>query len=123
MSEIRRDEIIYEEGWRDITDEEPEEDAQPPADQEKPQQPIEKTEKQRPLLIVLQLTLSMIAALILFLLKSMDSGAYHDFMRYYHDEMSKPVVSQQVFDAIDWNALFGADSVSVSATPDELTRR
>ena len=121
MNEIRRDEIIYEDGWRD---------AEPPVQEpetgeaEKKPPVFEKAESGgRPLLTVLQLALCMLAALVLFLLKAMDSGAYHDFMQAYAEEMAKPVVSQKLFDAVDWNALFGGENVTVTATPDEVPRR
>ena len=123
MSEIRRDEIIYEEGWRDAdipVQEDDDPDAQ--ADIEtKPELP--KEDHSPPLLTILQLILCMIAALVLFILKAMDSDAYHDFMNAYDEEMAKPVISQKVFDAVDWNALFGGSQVSVKATPDELSHR
>ena len=116
MSELRRDEIIYDEGWRSTgTDDTAVET------EKKPTLPDLKPQEQKPLLIVLQLFLSVAAALVLFLLKAMDSGAYHDFMRYYHAEMSKPVISQQMFDAVDWNAL--TLGVSVTATEDEIPAR
>ncbi len=121
MSEIRRDEIIYEEGWRDNhADATPE-----PAEEteEKSPAPESREEQSRPLLTILQLVLCMAAALVLFLLKAMDSGAYHSFMRAYQEEMSKPVISQEVFDAIDWNSIFGGKQVTVTATPDELPAR
>lgn len=122
MSEIRRDEIIYEEGWRDRITPDPDIDA-PPHEENKPFEPDQKPEPSRPLLTILQLILCMLAALILFLLKAMDSGAYHDFMNTYDEEMQKPVVSQKVFDALDWNAILGSDSVTVTATPDEVSPR
>ena len=123
MSEIRRDEIVYEEGWRDtqpdgFTEEPPEEHPE-----ENQTGKRKKDAAPRPLLTVLQLILCMSAALVLFILKAMDSGAFHDFMSAYHDEMSKPVISQKVFDAVDWNALFGGGHVTVTATPDELSPR
>ena len=123
MSEIRRDEIVYEDGWRDAG---PEEAAEKPSDEQEPEKPslIEKNSvRAKPLLTALQLFLSLAAALILFILKAMDSDAYHDFMKAYAEEMSKPVVSQKVFDAVDWNAIFGGGNVTVTATPDELSPR
>lgn len=123
MSEIRRDEIVYEEGWRDMLPDEP---VNEPPDEKPELRPSDAPKKEavsRPLLTVLQLILCMSAALVLFILKAMDSGAFHDFMSAYHDEMSKPVISQKVFDAVDWNALFGGGHVTVTATPDELSPR
>lgn len=116
MSDFKRNEIIYEEGWRD---------ASPPAVEETPldeapessERPGEKQDKSRPLLITIQLALSLLAALVLFLLKAMDSEGYYNFMDYYHEELQKPVVSQEIFHAAD--ALFEQDPVTVQATPDE----
>ena len=116
MSEFKRNEIIYEEGWRE---------ASPPAVEEtpldeapvQPQRPREEKEKSRPLLITIQLVLSLLAALVLFLLKAMDSEGYYSFMDYYHEELQKPVVSEEIFRSAD--ALFEQDPVTVQATPDE----
>lgn len=118
MSEIKRNEIIYEEGWRDAA---PTVDAQTetPLDEAQPStgQPKDDSEKSRPLLITIQLALSLLAALVLFLLKAMDSEGYYNFMDYYHEELQKPVVSQEVFNAAD--ELFAQNAVTVEATPDE----
>lgn len=123
MSEIRRDEIVYEEGWRDHITPPPAEETPPSGEDQKPSDTAEKSDASRPLLTIIQLILCMLAALILFLLKAMDSGAYHEFMNAYDEEMQKPVISQKVFDAVDWNALFRTDSITVKATPDELPPR
>ena len=116
MSEIKRNEIIYEEGWRDASPimekETPLDEA--PAPVERPKQDDEKS---RPLLIMIQLALSLLAALVLFLLKAMDSEGYYNFMDYYREELQKPVVSQEFFHAAD--ALLEQDPVTVQATPDE----
>jgi hypothetical protein len=40
-------------------------------------------------------------------------------MDHYRDELSKPVVSQGVFDSVDIGRLFGEGAVTVKATPDE----
>ena len=123
MSEIRRDEIVYEEGWRDATDgdtvDAPAEEASP----EPEKRPDKKEKSSRPILTILQLVVCMAAALVLFVLKAMDSGAYHSFMKAYAEEMSKPVISQELFDAVDWNAMFGAGPATVKSTPDELPPR
>lgn len=123
MSEIRRDEIVYEEGWRDRKVDEPAPDKAEATVAEKPAEPEIKDETPRPWLTVLQLVLCMTAALVLFILKAMDSGAFHDFMQTYSEEMSKPVIAQEVFDAVDWNAVFGGNPVAITATPDERSAR
>lgn len=118
MSEIKHNEIIYEEGWREAA---PAVDAEveTPLDEAKPasDQPKDDTERSRPLLITIQLVLSLLAALVLFLLKAMDSEGYYNFMDYYHEELQKPVISQEVFSAAD--ELFEQNAVTVEATPDE----
>ncbi len=119
MSEIKHSEIVYEEGWRENTpvvtvDDEPPVDEAPATE---PAPEVRTTPK--PLLITVQLVLCLIAALALFLLKSMDSGFYHDFMDYYHDELRKPVISQQIFESID-EGLFGS---ALEATGDEAAPR
>lgn len=124
MSEIRRDEIVYEEGWRDAAIPEQEEmSAQPEQEPTESLQDKEKESESRPLLTILQLVLCMAAALVLFLLKAMDSEAYHGFMHTYAEAMAKPVISQELFEKVDWNALFGGDHLTVTATPDEAARR
>lgn len=123
MSENRRDEIVYEEGWRDAKDEDATDASVEKPSDEPEKHPDDKEKVSRPILTILQLVLCMAAALVLFVLKALDSGAYHGFMKAYTEEMSKPVISQELFDAVDWNALFGAGPATVKATPDELPPR
>lgn len=122
MSEIQHNEIIYEEGWRDAA---PPAETEIPLDEaaEKPDENADSREPSRPLLITIQLVLCLLAALVLFLLKAMDSVGYREFMAYYHEEMGKPVVSQGVFDSLDIGRLFAEDNVTVQATPDEAEDR
>ena len=117
MSEIRRDEIIYEEGWRESSPAaEPEKTDGAPLD-EAAGEPAAEPAASRPLLLTIQLALCLLFALAVFLLKSMDSELYHGFMDYYRDELNKPVISRGVFDSIDLGRLFGESGVAV--TPDE----
>lgn len=118
MSEIQRNEIIYEEGWHEAA---PLMEPEMPLDEIEPEkeEKAENRETSRPLLITLQLVLCLLLALVLFLLKAMDSGFYHDFMDYYHEELGKPVVSQEFFGAMDISRLFADGTVTVQATPDE----
>ena len=118
MSDIRRDEIVYEEGWRESAP--AQETAASPVD-EASEKTAEKPRESKPLLLIIQLALCLALVLALFLLKSMDSDIYHDFMDFYRDELSKPVVSQGVFDSVDVGRLLGEGSVSVRATPDEAS--
>lgn len=120
MSEIKRNEIIYEEGWREASPlvkaegkEETPLDESPPLGDRPPEEP----DRSRPLLISIQLILCLLAALALFLLKAMDSEGYYNFMDYYREELQKPVVSQEIFNAAD--GLFERDPVTIQATPDE----
>lgn len=123
MSEIRRDEIVYEEGWRDRKTDEPAPETVEETEKDNSSIPDRKGEISRPWLTILQLILCMIAALVLFILKAMDSGTFHDFMQTYNEEMSKPVIAQSVFDAVDWNAIFGGSHAAVTSTPDERPTR
>lgn len=122
MSEIKQNEIVYEEGWRE-TAPTVAVDEEPPLDeaQAQPDHPRDEPDRSRPLLITIQLALSLLAALILFLLKAMDSEGYYDFMAYYREELQKPVVSQQIFNGVD--ELFEQNAVTVQATPDETADR
>ena len=113
MSDIERNEIIYEEGWRDSSpapaDEPPVDEA--PAVEERP------GTQSFPLLISIQLALCVLAAVALFILKAMDSTLYHEIMTYYRTEMNKPVISQEYFEAVR------LDSMSERASADELSPR
>ena len=116
MSDIKRNEIVYEEGWRETA---PVVNETVPIDEAQPDPVIEQTEREdgKPLLITIQLVLCLLAALVLFLLKAMDSEGYYSFIDYYHEELQKPVVSQEIFHAAD--ALLEQNPVTVQATPDE----
>ncbi len=119
MSEFERSEIVYEEGWR----------AQKPPVQREPEP--EKTPetpqtdggRPTPLLISIQLVLCGVAALVLFLLKAMDSPAYHGFMEWYRGEMSRPVISREFFGGSEDDRPATADEVRVEASADELLPR
>ena len=117
MSEIKRNEIIYEEGWRDssIHPDIEDDNVEPPEDTGA--QP----EFGKPLLISIQLIVCLLIALVLFLLKTMSSGYYDAFMDYYHEELEKPVVSRGTFDTYDLSRLFPEEQVK--ATADEAQAR
>lgn len=118
MSEIKRNEIIYEEGWRESS---PTAVPDTPLDEVSPESTEipNDAERGKPLLISLRLILCLAAALVLFLLKAMDSEGYHEFMELYREELQKPIVSQEVFEAADVTKLFAHNNVTVQATPDE----
>ena len=119
MSETRRDEIIYEEGWRE---------AEPPPEETVPVDEAQLQAKEpepaaKPLLISIQLVLCLIAALVLFVLKAMDSEAYRSFMTAYRTQMARPVISQEFFDALDVSRLLSESAVTVRSSPDEFSPR
>ncbi len=119
MSEIRRDEIIYEEGWRE---------AVPPPDEAEPVDEAQSLSAEprkgsAPLLILIQLVVCLIAALVLFVLKAMDSEAYHGIMTAYKTQMARPVISQEFFDKMDVSRLMSEDAVTVRSSPDEIPHR
>ena len=126
MSDFERNEIIYEEGWRTreplTADPLPGEGAEavPEPDAETS---AKKRAASKPLLISIQLIVCAVAALVLFLLKTMDSPAYHSFMIWYRTEMNRPLISQTFFEALDVSRLASADEVRVEASPDELLPR
>ena len=115
---MKHSEIVYEEGWRDAA---PAVKEETPVDEAQPGQsaPAEKQEHSRPLLISIQLVLCLLAALVLFLLKAMDSEGYYDFMEFYREELQKPVISQDVFSSADIGRLFTEQDITTQATPDE----
>lgn len=120
MSETRRDEIIYEEGWRSSTSVLPAEPDAPPVDEEEPQEEKKPSSPSFPVLLTLQLVLCLAAVLVLFLLKTMDSAVYHDFMSFYAEELNRPLISRRVFDTLDLGKLFDADLVKVTEGDDAL---
>ena len=122
MSDIKRNEIVYEEGWRETA---PVVNEPVPIDEAQPDPVIEQTEREggKPLLITIQLVLCLLAALVLFLLKAMDSEGYYSFIDYYHEELQKPVVSEEVFRKADIGKLIAEKPVEVQATPDEAAHR
>lgn len=111
MNEIKRNEIIYEEGWRENAVTRIGEDA--PAD-EADVEPA-RTGSGRPLLICIQLVLSLLAALGLFLLKAMGSEYFDAFYDGYHEELEKPIVSRGVFDEYDLSRLFPQEQIKATA--------
>ena len=122
MSDIKRNEIVYEEGWRETA---PVVNEPVPIDEAQPESVVGQTEREgsRPLLITIQLVLCLLAALVLFLLKAMDSEGYYSFIEYYHEELQKPVVSEEVFRKADIGKLIAENPVEVQATPDEAAHR
>lgn len=119
MSEFERSEIIYEEGWRGKKPVAGEADAQgESAPAEVPSAPPSK-----PLLISIQLILCAVAALALFILKAMDSPAYHGFMTRYRTQMNRPLISREFFEGSASPLSASADEVSVEASADELPPR
>lgn len=121
MSEIRHNEIIYEEGWHESVPAVNAVQEETPVDEAPPAPDTPKEKGSRPLLMTLQLIVCLLAALVLFLLKSMDSEGYHAFMDYYRDELQKPLISQGVFDTLN-EGLFGTQ-VTTEATPDAVSPR
>ena len=121
MSEIQHSEIIYEEGWRDAA---PPAGEEPPVDEAvlAPGTEAEDAVRSRPLLVIIRLVLCLLAALVLFLLKAMDSEGYDRFMAFYREELQKPVVSQELFSNADLSRLFSADTIMIRTTPDEAAR-
>ena len=119
MSDIERNEIIYEEGWRDNVpapaDEPPVDEALAPGIQEKPQS--------FPLLISIQLALCVAMAVAMFILKAMDSELYHGIMTYFRAEMNKPVISEELFEAMDISRLNSGYEPIAKASADELQPR
>ena len=118
MSEFERSEIIYEEGWRGQTAPEKKE-PDPPA----PTAGAADSGRPMPLLISAQLILCGVAALVLLLLKLMDSPAYHGFMDWYRDEMSQPVIGQEFFGSSGEAHPASVDEVTVEASADEFLPR
>ncbi len=109
MSEIKRNEIIYEEGWREnavtrIGEDAPEDEA----DAE-----LVQTGSGRPLLICIQFVLCLLAALVLFLLKAMGSEYYDAFSDSYHEELG-------AFDAYDLSRLFPQEQIKATADEAEI---
>lgn len=118
MSEFEKNEIIYEEGWRETT---PVGGDDPPLDEANEEAP--RADASKPLLISIQLIVCIVFAIVLFILKAMDSPAYHGFMTWYKVEMNHPVISRELFETFDLSRLAPSDEVTVKASPDELPPR
>ena len=122
----RNSEIIYEEGWREnaaVTPIEPE-----PLDEQDESGNVSPESRKAesgsfPLLLTLQLAVCLIAALVLFLFKTMGNEQYNSFIEFYKEELQKPVISRSVFDAADLSRLFAGGEVKVLASPDEAEGR
>lgn len=112
-----RNEIVYEEGWRDQV---PSPEEEPRLD-EQGEVPVPQPQS-LPLLISIQLVLCVVTAAALCILRAMDSEVYRDFMTAYNAEMNKPVISQDFFEALDIRRLAGAGGAEAQASPDELPR-
>ena len=119
MSDIERNEIIYEEGWRDSG---PIGGGEPPLDEE-PSKGAKPGPSSKPLLISIQLAVCVLAAGLLFILKAMDSPAYHGFMTWYKVEMNRTLISRDFFDRPDIGRLSSPDEVTVRSSPDEFPLR
>ena len=119
MSEPERNQIIYEEGWRDNA---PVGGDDPPLDEAPSDEPQPKVSS-KPLLITIRLILCLLAALVLFILKAMDSRAYHSFMTWYRVEMNRPVISREFFDQAGIALPSTPDEITVRESPDELPPR
>lgn len=122
MSELQHNEIIYEEGWRDASPRAEIETDDVPLD-EQPAAEEEKKPVSRPLLISIQLVLCLLAVLVLFVLRSMDSEVYRSFMGFYRDELNRPLISRGVFDTLDISRLFDPELFTVTESDNELPHR
>lgn len=100
MNEIKRSEIIYEEGWRENTSDFSA-DSGTPEDELPPMSEPESEKESKLLLVTVQLIICIILALAVLLLKVTNSALYRGFMDYFNDELKKPVISQGVFSTID----------------------
>lgn len=125
MDEIRKSEIIYEEGWRERVSNNslPELSDDIPLDEAS--KPIEDSsfsghdKSSGLLLLTVQLIVCIILAIVILLLKTADSPVYRGFMDWFRNELNKPVISQGVFSTID-ESLFKNHA---SASPDEAQTR
>ena len=119
MSEIKRNEIIYDEGWRESS----------PAPEEKipvDEQPAPQAAQERgsfPLLISIQLCLCILAGALVFVLRAMDSDIYHELMTAYRVEMNKPLISRELFGAPYLTRSEQAENTAVKASADEPSPR
>lgn len=118
MSEFERSEIIYEEGWRSRKP-----PVAPEPESEEAPAPAAGDASPKPLLISIQLIVCAAAALVIFLLRAMDSPAYHGFMTEYKNEMNRPLISREFFGGADESLPASADEVRVEASPDEAAPR
>lgn len=127
---VRKDEIIYDEGWHDALD--ADDSTEPVAVDETPDgmgeksegETAEKSAKKKPLpaLVSIQLALCVLIALAVFFLKALDTDIYRDFSAWYESQMKRTLISQQAFDEADVGRFF-KKSAADTATPDEAAGR
>ncbi len=124
MNDERRGEIVYEEGWRENAPViSPEEPVDYSAEELSSKEPLPDSPRRHSLLLTIQLVICLLLALALFLLKMTGNKVYDSFMEFYREELQKPLISRDVFDAADISRLFPGEEITVQVTPDEAEGR
>ena len=122
MENFRKDEIIYDQDWKQFDDpvlvEKRESDREEELKVEKVVKP--KNKRTFPALITIQLVLCLIIAFLVFMLKAMNSETYAQLCKYYDELMQNTLLSSSVFEDIDLSQYFEATADEAQATNDEV---
>ena len=128
MSDRRKDEIIYEEGWQSYDADNFEEidlSSDDDISDELTLQNDEIIEKKKPKktvvsLITIQLIISIILAFLVFMFKSINGDTYRTIKNWYTDSMKNTLVPDKTFEDIDLSGYTDSTPDESVATKDEF---
>lgn len=123
MEDFRKDEIFYDEDWKQFDEPVLVEKTEHDSENEEPAKKVEKPEKRKrtfPSLITIQLVVCLIIAFLVFMLKAMNSDTYKQLCKYYDELMQETLLSNSVFEDIDLSQYFEATADEATATNDEV---
>ena len=122
MEDFRKDEIIYDEDWKQFDEPVLVDKDKRESDNETPEKEVAKPEKRKrvfPSLITIQLIVCLLIAFLVFMLKAMNSDTYAQLCKYYDELMQKTLLSSSMFEDIDLSKYFESTADEVIATNDE----
>ena len=122
MEDFRKDEIIYDEDWKQFEEPVLVEKRESDREEELKVETVVKPKNKRtfPALITIQLVLCLIIAFLVFMLKAMNSETYAQLCKYYDELMQNTLLSSSVFEDIDLSHYFEATADQAQATNDEV---
>lgn len=123
MEDFRKDEIIYDEDWKQFDEPVLVENDKSESVIETAEKEVAKPEKRKrvfPSLVTIQLIVCLLIAFLVFMLKAMNSDTYAQLCKYYDELMQKTLLSSSVFEDIDLSKYFESTADEVIATNDEV---